>query len=85
MLLPGVGPEAAEKLWAAYLAARQSAGPSSADVAPPAAEAPPGPAVAPLLMAAAKAIPKKAVAAWANCATTVAQLETPPAAGTPAP
>jgi DNA helicase-2/ATP-dependent DNA helicase PcrA len=85
LLLPGVGPKAAEKLWAAYSDARASAAPAPAagESALPPSESPSVPVVAPLLMAAAKAVPKKAVAAWANCATTVAQIETPPAAGNP--
>lgn len=103
LLLPGVGPKAAEKLWSAFLAARPVAAapvasPTGSDdlaagatvgtgeaagVTEPVSAPLPLPPVAPSLMAAAKVAPKKSALAWANLATTVSQLETPPAAGNP--
>ncbi|MGE3312487.1 MAG: ATP-dependent helicase, partial [Limisphaerales bacterium] len=76
LLLPGIGPKAAEKLWAAFVEARARADGSGGNTAVP---------VAPLLMAAAGVAPKKAAAAWAGVAVTVAQLGDPAVAGRPGP
>lgn len=95
LLLPGVGPKAADKLWGAFSRELQQAlavhaPPREGTAAPgfvPAEDAPPPvrdlPALAPILIAAGGAAPKKTAAAWANFATTVSQLESPPAAGSP--
>jgi DNA helicase II / ATP-dependent DNA helicase PcrA len=75
LLLPGVGPKAAEKLWVAFSQAHvRLSG---------AADAGSKPRLAPSLMAAAPAAPKKAATAWAGLAVTVSQLEEPSVFGRP--
>jgi len=74
LLLPGIGPKAADKLWMAY---RKVLAETS----------PPGegrlPAVASALVAAGAVAPKKSAAAWAGFAVTMSQLEHPASTGTP--
>ena len=75
LLLPGIGPKAAEKLWSAFGSAHGSAMARAGGSPVPVAES---------LIAIRTIVPKKAVTAWANLATTFSQLEQPPAAGRPA-
>ncbi|MBL9137112.1 MAG: ATP-dependent helicase [Verrucomicrobiales bacterium] len=67
-LLPGVGPKAADKLWSAFGEAYRQRTPA-ADGSPV--------ALAPLLIALRDKTPKKTASAWANFATTVAQIQDP--------
>lgn len=84
LMMPGIGAKSAAKLWSAFAAAL----PPDADPPPgeqPSAgrrkrttSAPPigsGPFVATALQSIAGSVPKKATTAWAQFATTVAQLE----------
>ncbi len=77
LLLPGVGPKAAEKLWSAFAEAhaRAISNASEGEVVP----------VAPSVMAAAGVAPKKATSAWAELAVTISQLEDPAVSGRPGP
>jgi len=75
LLLPGVGPKAAEKLWSAFAQAQARSATASDGTA--------GTRLAPALMAAAPAAPKKATTAWAGLAVTVSQLEDPAVFGRP--
>ncbi len=68
LLLPGIGPKAAEKLWTAYAAGRALARKEPAGT--PAS-------VADSLMALKAGVPRKAAVAWAQLAATVFQLEQP--------
>lgn len=65
-LLPGIGGKGADKLWKQFSA--------KSEVAPAAAGGPP---VASALQGCAGGVPKKAAVAWAQFATTIAQLEAP--------
>jgi ATP-dependent DNA helicase UvrD/PcrA len=67
-LLPGVGGKGADKLWKVFSA--EFGVPSAASRTPH-----PVPLIAAALQACAKSTPKKATLAWAQFATTVAQLE----------
>jgi len=75
LLLPGVGDKSAEKLWKAY----------KETISRPelVAESAPGQPVARALQAAGAFAGKKTAVAWAQLVATVAQLETPPTAGSP--
>jgi DNA helicase-2/ATP-dependent DNA helicase PcrA len=77
LLLPGIGPKAAEKLWTAF---RATPAPGPADGESPET---PVPRLAIRLQGIRAKVPKKAEVAWAQIAATVAQLEVPPAAGHP--
>jgi DNA helicase-2/ATP-dependent DNA helicase PcrA len=75
LLLPGIGPRAGEKLWAAFGAAHERAkAEAGGDTA----------AVAPSLVAAGASAPRKSAPAWAQLTATIAQLEDPGVFGRPA-
>ncbi len=65
-MLPGIGGKGSDKLWKAFGAKLETA-------ASPAEK----PVVATALQACAASVPKKATVAWAQFATTIAQLEAP--------
>ncbi len=72
LLLPGVGPKAADKLWSAFgTALREGAQEAVAAGVPPA------------LVSIRDRVPKKAALDWANLATTFAQLLDPSVGGRP--
>jgi DNA helicase-2/ATP-dependent DNA helicase PcrA len=86
LMLPGIGPKSAAKLWNGYTTAL----PADADAVPPAGlpaetgqdEAPGSaskakPVVATALQGLAGSVPKKAAKDWAQFATTIAQMEAP--------
>ncbi|HMO66001.1 MAG TPA: 3'-5' exonuclease, partial [Verrucomicrobiota bacterium] len=79
-LLPGIGGKGAEKLWKAFHSKAAltkplttDQGPVTEDEAPSSRLQAPSP-VGAALMACAAAVPKKAAVAWAQLATTLAQL-----------
>jgi DNA helicase II / ATP-dependent DNA helicase PcrA len=67
-LLPGIGGKGADKLWRVFSA---DCGVRTAESRP----SPPAPYIAASLQSCAKSAPKKATLAWAQFATTIAQLE----------
>jgi DNA helicase-2/ATP-dependent DNA helicase PcrA len=95
-LLPGVGGKSADRLWIEFDAARAAQPPDVPDAAPAAAAChPPAPGAVPdpsnpvsslgaALQRCAASVPKKAATAWAQFATTMAQLQTDKACQRPA-
>ncbi|MBK9139880.1 MAG: ATP-dependent helicase [Verrucomicrobia bacterium] len=73
-MLPGIGPKAADKLWARFSEQLPATPPPAADRDE--ASAPPL-LLAPALQAAAEVVPKKSAVPWAQFVATVAQLESP--------
>jgi DNA helicase-2/ATP-dependent DNA helicase PcrA len=72
-LLPGIGGKSADRLWSLFSAQHERPG------SKPGAKHP----VATALQSCAGVVPKKAAAAWAQFATTMAQLEDPSVRGNP--
>ncbi len=69
-LLPGVGGKGADKLWREFATSCEVRNRESR-------ASPPATRIAVTLQSCAKAVPKKAALAWAQFATTIAQLEAP--------
>lgn len=78
LLLPGIGPRAAEKLWTAFRQERDQLEPG-AEPDPEKKTIP----VAPTLVAIRKTVPAKASVAWAQVAATLSQIETAPVVNEP--
>src|SRR5438552_2178609 len=72
-LLPGIGGKRADKLWTIFDAQRATRSAESKNIS----------AIADALQTCASSVPKKAASAWAQFATTIAQLEDESARGSP--